>query len=77
MLAITKFRYIEFFSYRNSLITPPWEGGGGRGLFFSSPFEEEGLNRDGGLNIFQETTMVSFLHKELEYKVEKLKYRKF
>ena len=76
MLAITRFRYIEFFfSYRNSLITPPREGG--RGLFFSSPFEEEGLNRDGGLNIFQETTMVSFLHKELEYKVEKLKYRKF
>ena len=44
------------------------------GLFISSPFEGE-LNRDGGLfNL--ETTMVSVLHKELEYKVEKLKYKK-
>ena len=48
------------------------------GLIISSSFEGEGLNRDGGLNIFNlETTMVSLLHKELEYKVEKLKYRKF
>ena len=32
-------------------------------------------NRDGGLfNL--ETTMLSVLHKELEYKVEKLKYEK-
>ena len=44
----------------------------------SSSFEGEGLNRDGGLNMFNlETKMVSLLHKELEYKVEKLKYRKF
>ena len=61
------------FSYRKSSIKPPRGG-----LFISSPFEGEGLNGDGGLNIFNlETTMVSLLHKELEYKVEKLKYRKF
>ena len=47
-------------------------------LIISSSFEGEGLNRDGGLNIFNlETMMVSVLHKELEYKVEKLKHRKF
>ena len=35
-----------------------------------------GLFERGGLfNL--ETTMVSVLHKELEYKVEKLKYKKF
>jgi len=33
-----------------------------------------GLNGDGGLIL--EKTMVSVLHKELEYKVEKLKYKK-
>ena len=47
-------------------------GGGGRG----------GLNRYGGLisegGLFNlDTTMVSVLHKKLEYKVEKLKYKKF
>ena len=42
------------------------------------------LNRDGGGGLFErrdlfnlEATMVSILHKELEYKVEKLKYKKF
>ena len=40
-----------------------------------------GLNRDGpGLSemgvIYLETKMVSVLHKELEYKVEKLKFKK-
>ena len=60
------------FSYRKSSIKPPPGG-----LFISSPFEGEGLIGDGGLNIFNlETTMVSVLHKELEYKEEKLKYRK-
>ena len=44
------------------------------GLFISSPFEA-GLNRDGGLYNL-EKTMVSVLHKELEYKVEKLKNKK-
>ena len=43
------------------------------GLFISNPFEG-GLNRDGGLIL--EKTMVSVIHKELEYKVEKLKYKK-
>ena len=73
MLAITTFRYIQvFFFMHKSSIKPPG------GLFISSPFEGEGLNRDGRLNIFNlGTTMVSGLHKELEYKVEKLKYRKF
>ena len=38
--------------------------------------ETWGLFERGGLfNL--ETTMVSVLHKELEYKVEKLKYKKF
>ena len=46
-------------------------------LFISSPFKR-GLTEMGGLfNL--EITMVSVLHKELEYKdiVEKLKYKKF
>ena len=55
------------------------------GLFISSPFEGEGggVNREGGLferggGLFNlETTMVSVLYKELENKVEKLKYKKF
>ena len=68
--------YRGFFSYRKSSIKPPPREGGG--LFISKPFEGEELNRDGALNIFNlETTMVSVLHKELEYKVEKLTYRKF
>ena len=62
----------SFFHTVNPLLRPPG------GLFISSPFGGEGLNRDGGLNILNlETTMVSVLHKELEYKVEKLKYSKF
>ena len=62
-------------NYSKSSIKPPPPGGG---LFISKPFEGEELNRDGALNIFNlETTMVSVLHKELEYKVEKLTYRKF
>ena len=62
-----------------SSIKPP---GGGR-LFSLSPFGGGGLNRDGvliweGGGLFHfETTMVSVLHKELEYKVEKLKYKTF
>ena len=68
MLAITRFRYIEaFFHTVNPLLSSPGE------LIISSSFDGEGLNRDGGLNMFNlETTMVSLLHKELEYKVEKL-----
>ena len=41
------------------------------GLFILSPFEG-GLTKKGGL-FHLETTMVSVLHKELEYKVEKFK----
>ena len=59
----------------NPLSSPPG------GLFISSPFVG-GLNRDeglfekeGGLINLEEMT-VSVLHKELEYKVEKLKYKK-
>ena len=60
----------------NPLLSP-------RGLFISSPFEGGGglietggfFERGGLFNV--ETTMVSVLHKELEYKVEKVKYKKF
>ena len=34
-----------------------------------------GVNRDGGGLLNLARTMVSVLHKELEYKVEKLKYK--
>ena len=60
--------------YRKSFIKQP------RRLFISSPFEGGGgINRDGGWggDLFHlEKTMVSVLHKELEYKVEKLKNKK-
>ena len=57
----------------------------GGGLFISSPFEgmggglmeTEGLFERGGRLFNLETTMVLVLHKELEYKVEKRKYKKF
>ena len=66
--------YRGFFHAVNPLLSPPPPGN----LFISNPFEGEGLNRDGGFNIFNlEATMASVLHKELEYKVEKLKYSKF
>ena len=56
----------------NSLLSPPPES-----LFISRPFEGgRGLFDRGGLYNLQ-TTMVSVLHKELENKVEKLKYKKF
>ena len=48
----------------------------GGGLFISSLFDGGGLFERGGLfNL--ETTMVSVLQNRLEYKVEKLKYKKF
>ena len=46
------------------------------GLFIWSPFEA-GFNRNGGGLCNLETTMASVLHKELECKVEKLKYKTF
>ena len=49
-------------------------GGGGGGLIISNTFEV-GLIETGGLfNL--EKTMVSVVHKEVEYKVKKLKYKK-
>ena len=54
-------------------------GGGGAYLFQAY---WRGVNRDGGLiweggRVFNlEKRMVSVLHKNLEYKVEKLKYKK-
>ena len=59
--------------YRKSSIKPPPPGE----LFISCPFDGGGsLIETGGLfNL--ETTMLSVLHAELQYKVEKLKYKKF
>ena len=69
--------YRGFFSYRKFSIKPHrglicfGAGRGGGGLGFR-------LNRDGRLNVFNlETTMVSVLYKELEYKVKKLKNKTF
>ena len=59
-------------TYRKYSIKPP------RGLIYFKPIWGGGgcLTETGGLfNL--ERTMVSVLHKELEYKVEKLKYEKF
>ena len=67
-----------FIQYGNSSIRPPgrliyfkpiWGGGGGL-------IETGGVFERGGLFNLK-TTMVSVLHKELDYKVEKLKYKKF
>ena len=61
----------------NPLLGPPGD------LFISSPFEGGGgVIEMGGLfergDLFNlKTTMVSVLHKELDCKVEKLKYKKF
>ena len=46
-------------------------------LFISSPFEGGGAYLRGGGGLFNlEKTMVSVLHKELEYKVKKLENKK-
>ena len=62
----------NFYQYRKSSIKPL------RGLIYFKPIWEGGvggLTETGGLfNL--ETTMVSVLPKELECKVEKLKYKK-
>ena len=55
-------------------VNPLLSSGVGGGSFISNPFEGW-LNRDGGLFNLEET-MVSVLYEELEYKVEKLKYKK-
>ena len=66
--------------YRKSAKPPP----GGGGLIYFTPIWERGglietgaYLRGGGGLFNLETTMVSVLHKELENKVEKLKYKKF
>ena len=56
----------QFARTINPLLSPPSPFGGGEG----------GLSEREGLFNLQ-TTMVSVLHKELEYKVETLKYKKF
>ena len=62
-------------NYRKSSIKPPgtylFEAHLRRGLI-----ETGGAYLRGGRLCNLETTMVSVLHKELEYKVEKLKYMK-
>ena len=66
-----------FVYYHKSSVKPPG------GLIYFEPSWGGELNRDGGFilrggGIFNlETMMVSVLHKELEYKVEKLTYKKF
>ena len=46
--------------------------------FTINPLLTGGLFREGGGGLYNlETTMVSVLHKELEYEVEKPKYKKF
>ena len=47
-----------------------------RGLIYFKPIWGGGLIWEGGLFNLN-TTMVSVLHKELEYKVEKIKYKTF
>ena len=72
----------QVYTYRTSSIKPPL-GGGGAYLFqahlreWGGLMETEGLFERGGGLFNLETTMVLVLHKELEYKVEKLKYKKF
>ena len=62
--------YLETSIDQHQLTIKPIKPLGGQGLI-----EIGGYLRDGGLfNV--EKTMVSVLHKELEYKVEKLKYKR-
>ena len=68
--------------YTVNPVSPIKPLGGGGGLVYFKPIWGS-VNRDGrliweGQGLFDlETTMVSVLHKELEYKVEKLKYKTF
>ena len=69
----------RYLDYRTSSIKPPPPGGGG--LIYFKPIcgglnRDEGLfEKEGGLINLEKMT-VSVLRKELEYKVEKLKYKK-
>ena len=65
--------------YHKSSVKLPGQGGGGRGdgglLFYFKNIWGGALIEMGALfNLAKK--MVSILHKELEYKVEKLKYKK-
>ena len=62
---------------RQHTVSPLLSSQGGGGLFISSLLRGGGLIEMGGGHIFNlEKRMVSVVHKNLEYKVEKLKYKK-
>ena len=74
---LEKYHFAEWFTHLKFSNKSP---GGGGGFFISNTFEGVGGDRgftwdEGGLFDFAETE-VSVLHKELECKVEKLKYTK-
>ena len=64
------FRHQVNGKYHKTSINPP------RDLFISSPLEEWTVLIEMGAYSNLEKTMVSVLHKELEYKVENLKSKK-
>ena len=59
----------SFYTYRKSSINPPG------GLIYFKPIRGGGFIETGGL-VNLEKTIVSVLHEELEYKVEKFKNKK-
>ena len=66
--------FLSFFIYLftvNPLSSPRG------GLFISSPFKGRGAYLREGAYLIERTMAVSVLHKEVEYGVEKLQYRKF
>ena len=72
--------------YRKSYIKKPPGGGGGGAYLFQAYLRRCGVGaywrrwaylRGGFINLETMATMVSVLHKELEYKVEKLKSKTF
>ena len=65
------FRHPTSHAYRKSCIKPPG------GLFISNTFERGIIGTGGRGGLFNlAKTIVSVVHKELEYKEEKLKYKK-
>ena len=65
----------SFYTYRKSAIKPPGGGYLFQAIWEGGLIETRGLFEKGGLfNL--EKTMVSVLHKKLNYKVEKLMYKK-
>ena len=71
--------YSQNVIYRKSYIKPPPPPPRVESLIYFKPFEGVGggLKETGGFFNYLETPMVSVLHKELEYNVEKLRYKKF